>query len=148
MAVPFGFSAGDFMAAIHTVHKIATALREIDGASSEFNQTICELNSIEGLLRSVQNAYSADVDPLQLDRLQILVHECYIPLDRFLSKMKDLEPSLGSRVPRSKHIIDKAKRAARKVQWGLQVKKEVSGLTIAMGPRISAINMQLHLINM
>jgi hypothetical protein len=51
MAVPFGFSAGDFMAAIHLVHKISTALRETDGASSQYNQTIGQLQGLEGLLR-------------------------------------------------------------------------------------------------
>lgn len=63
------------MATIHLVHKITTALRETDGASSEFSQTICQLHGLEGLLRSVQSAHSADVDPQQLDRLQILGRE-------------------------------------------------------------------------
>jgi len=147
MAVPFGFSAGDFMAAIHLVHKVNTALRETDGASSQYNQTISELQGLEGLLRGVQSAYSADVDPQQLDKLQLLGHQCYIPLNTFLSKIKALEPSLGNLGTRSDRIIDRTKRTARKVHWGLQVKKELSELTAAMGPQINVINMQLLLIN-
>ncbi|KAH6857418.1 T5orf172 domain-containing protein [Alternaria rosae] len=147
MAVPFGFSAGDFMAAIHLVHKVNIALRETDGASSQYNQTISELQGLEGLLRGVQSAYSADIDPQQLDKLQLLGHQCYIPLNTFLSKIKALEPSLGNLDTRSDCIIDRTRRTARKVHWGLQVKKELSELTAAMGLRINVINMQLLLIN-
>jgi hypothetical protein len=146
MAVPFGFSAGDFVAGIHLVHKVITALRETDGASSQYNQTISELHGLEGLLRNVQSAHSADVDPQQLNKLQLLGRECYIPLNKFFSKIKVLEPSLGNLATGNNRIIDRTKRAARKVHWGLQVKKELSELTAAMGPRISAINMQLLLI--
>jgi hypothetical protein len=48
------------------------------------------------LLRSVQSAHSADVDPQHLNTLQLLGHECYIPLDKFFSRVKFLEPSLGN----------------------------------------------------
>ncbi|CAI9629923.1 unnamed protein product [Alternaria burnsii] len=147
MAVPFGFSAGDFMAAIHLVHEISTALRETDGASSQYNQTIGQLQGLERLLRSVQSAYSADVDPQQLEMLQLLGHQCHIPLNKFFSKIKTLEPSLGSLGMKNDRIFDRAKRAARKVKWGVQIRKEVSELNAAMGGWINAINMQLLLIN-
>jgi hypothetical protein len=147
MAVPFGFSAGDFMAAIHLVHKIITALRDTDGASSQYNQTISELNGLEGLLRSVQSACSADVDPQQRDNLHLLGHACYIPLSKFFSKIEVLEPSLGNFATENNHIIERTKRAARKLHWGLQIKKELSELNAAMAPRIGAINMQLLLID-
>jgi hypothetical protein len=147
MAVPFGFSAGDFIAAIQLVHKVTTALREVDGASSHYNQTISQLQGLEGLLRSVQSVYSADVDPHQLDKLHFLGFECYIPLNRFFSNIKVLEPSLGNREIENHHIIDRARRAAQKIHWGIQVKKELSELETAMGPRIGAINMQLLLIH-
>lgn len=148
MAVPFGFSAGDFMAAIHLVHKISTALRETDGASSQYNQTIGQLQGLERLLRSVQSAYSADVDPQQLEMLQLLGHQCHIPLNKFFLKIKTLEPSLGSLGMKNDRIFDRAKRAARKVKWGVQIRKEVSELNAAMGGWINAINMQLLLINL
>lgn len=148
MAVPFGFSAGDFMAAIHLVHKISTALRETDGASSQYNQTIGQLQGLEGLLRSVQSAYSADVDPQQLETLQLLGHRCYIPLNKFFSKIKTMELSLRNLGTKSDFVFDRAKRAACKVKWGVQIKKEVSELTAAMGFSINAINMQLLLINL
>ncbi|KAB2101905.1 hypothetical protein AG0111_0g9556 [Alternaria gaisen] len=147
MAVPFGFSAGDFMAAIHLVHKISTALRETDGASSQYNQTIGQLQGLEELLRSVQSAYSADVDSQQLKKLQLLGHQCYIPLNKFFSKIKTLEPSLGNLSTKNVLILDRATRAARKAQWAVQIKKELAELTAAMGSWINAINMQLLLIN-
>lgn len=147
MAVPFGFSAGDFVAAIHLVHKISTALRETEGASSQYNQTTVQLQCLEGLLRSVQSAHSSDVDSQHLDRLQILGHGCYIPLNNFFNKIRALEPSLGSLSTGGDRIVDRAKKTTRKLQWGLRVKKELSELTAAIGPQISAINLQLSLIN-
>jgi hypothetical protein len=136
------------MAAIHLVHKISTALRETDGASSQYNQTIGQLQGLEELLRSVQSAYSADVDSQQLKKLHLLGHQCYIPLNKFFSKIKTLEPSLGNLSTKNVPIMDRATRAARKAQWAVQIKQELAELTAAMGSWINAINMQLLLINL
>jgi hypothetical protein len=88
------------MAAIHLVHKVNTALRETDGASSQYNQTISGLQGLEGLLRCVQSAHSADVDPQQLYKLQLLGHECYIPTQQIL--VQDSCPRAQPREPRYK----------------------------------------------
>ena len=123
MAVPFDFSAGDFMKAIHLVHRISTALRETDGASSQYNLAIAQLQSLEGLLRSVQSAHTSDVDPQHLDRLQMLGRGCYIPLNKFFSEISTLEPSLGNLTIGSDRIIHKAKKTKAKLQWGLRMEK-------------------------
>jgi hypothetical protein len=56
------------------------------------------------------------------------------PLNKFLSKILVLEPSLGNLGTKNDRIIDRTKRTARKVQWGLQLEKELSELNAAMGP--------------
>jgi hypothetical protein len=96
----------------------------------------------------VQSAYSADVDSQQLKKLHLLGHQCYIPLNKFFSKIKTLEPSLGNLSTKNVPIMDRATRAARKAQWAVQIKKELAELTAAMGSWINAINMQLLLINL
>lgn len=146
MAAPFGFSVGDFLGAIHLVHNITTALRDTGGASSEYNLTISQLDNLEGLLRTAQSIYSADINPQQLERLQLLTRVCYIPLDRFFSKIKRLDFSLGNLATGHNDLIEKTKRVARKVQWAIQLKKALSELTSSMGLPISAINTQLSLI--
>lgn len=56
MAAPgFGFSVGDFTAAIQLAVKIAKAFRETTGAPAQFQQAALELEGIAVLLRSVQS---------------------------------------------------------------------------------------------
>jgi hypothetical protein len=54
MVVPFGFSTGDFVAGIELFHKVVVALREADGASSDFTLALSEVEGYRSLLLSVQ----------------------------------------------------------------------------------------------
>jgi hypothetical protein len=53
-AVPFGFSVGDFVAAIELIHKATKALRNTSGASGQYQQALLDLELIESVLRRVQ----------------------------------------------------------------------------------------------
>jgi hypothetical protein len=53
-AVPFGFSFGDFVAAIDVIHKVVQALKKSSGARSHFHQTVADLEGFETVLRRVE----------------------------------------------------------------------------------------------
>jgi hypothetical protein len=52
-AVPFGFSFGDFVAAVEIIHKAAQALRRSAGAQNQFCQAAADLESLERVLKRV-----------------------------------------------------------------------------------------------
>ncbi len=50
MAVPFGFSAGDFIAALKVVKDVIDALHDSGGAGAEYRELIDELYLLETAL--------------------------------------------------------------------------------------------------
>jgi hypothetical protein len=64
-AVPFGFSFGDFVAAIEVIHKAAQALRRSSGAQSNFSQAVADLETFEIVLRQVE-ALSPTTSSIQM----------------------------------------------------------------------------------
>ncbi|KAL8868896.1 MAG: hypothetical protein Q9174_004681, partial [Haloplaca sp. 1 TL-2023] len=55
MSVGFGFSAGDFIAAIKLVGTVIDALGNSSKASSELQELLAQLHSLETALRDVKN---------------------------------------------------------------------------------------------
>lgn len=145
--IPFGFSAGDFAAGIVLLHRVIMALREADGASSQFNYTILELEGLQAILRSVQRLQDSGTTSEHLDSLRFLGHQCHLPLAAFLGKIREIEPELGVRS--DKHALRTyAKMSFRKAQWGLQLKKHVAELKGAIAPQLATIGILLQLISL
>lgn len=148
MVIPFGFSAGDFAAGMHLVRKVVVAFRETDGASSQYTYTLLELEGLQELLRKVQQIEPTDICPEHVNKLRFLGHQCYVPLSAFSRKLKALETDLAlcpngcasSSKPSMKNI--------RKVQWSLQIKKQVTELKASIAPQLAAIDILLQLITL
>ncbi|KAF2791730.1 hypothetical protein K505DRAFT_197096, partial [Melanomma pulvis-pyrius CBS 109.77] len=97
MTPAFGFSVGDFIAGLSLLHKVVAALREADGAKSQYSHTILELEGLQNLLRTVQSFQPTDSTSENAEKLRILGHQCYLPLAAFLKKIEKFECALGSK---------------------------------------------------
>jgi len=64
MAVPFGFSVGDFIAAIGLVTKIIGALQDSGGAASEYQSLTRDLASLQAALLKVDSAQATNNSPI------------------------------------------------------------------------------------
>ncbi|KAH7094700.1 hypothetical protein FB567DRAFT_510851 [Paraphoma chrysanthemicola] len=148
MAVPFGFSAGDFVASLHLLNKAIAALRDSDGANSQFQLTILELESLAFTLQRVQGLDPSDPASDTFKKLQFLGHQCHVPIDNFLSRIRKLSPELGEHFPHEPKPFQKyAQKPFRQVQWGIQLKKHVSDLKAAISPQLAAIQILLQLLD-
>lgn len=150
MTVPFGFSAGDFVAALHVLSKAVSALQDSDGASSHFQHTILELNGLASVLKRVQALGPVGTASPTLQELHFVSHRCYIPLDTFLNDIQKLVPDLGhedigNETSKWKNCV---KRPARRIQWALQLQKHLATLKVAITPELAAIEILLQLINL
>ncbi|OBT63429.1 hypothetical protein VE03_07157 [Pseudogymnoascus sp. 23342-1-I1] len=86
----FGFSAGDFIAALELVTTVINALRESGGASSEYREIVGQLFSLETALLTVKRL---EVDPEQhaeFVSLQQAAAQCQRTIDNFWKKKEDV----------------------------------------------------------
>ncbi|KAJ4285957.1 hypothetical protein N0V90_013523 [Kalmusia sp. IMI 367209] len=154
MAIPFGFSAGDFIAGLQLLNKAVTVLRDTEGASSHYQYTIIELENVVSVLRRVQGLQATDSTSELSKKLHFLGHTCNVPLQRFLNKLRKMEAELKTThngiASSSTHnrFQRYGKQPFRRIQWGIQLKNHVSDLKTAIGPQLELIDIVLQLISL
>lgn len=120
MAVPFGFSAGDFIAAINLVRDLVKALHDSNGSSREYRELIRELHSLETVLLEVK-AFDLEVEQrAKRVALRQAATQCQASIDEFLKGLAKYQPHLqmgGSTAS--------WKDAFRKIQWHLCEKDDL-----------------------
>jgi Asp-tRNA(Asn)/Glu-tRNA(Gln) amidotransferase C subunit len=144
-AVPFGFSVGDFVASIELIHKAAKALRSTSGATGHYQQTLLDLELIEGVLRRVQGLSPASASQETIRTIQLCGLACHVPLDHFLQKARKLEPYLDFDRRSSAANFFHTRKAGHKLQWAILLEEDVAKLKASIGPGIEIINTLLQI---
>jgi hypothetical protein len=150
MAVPFGLSAGDFVASLHLLNMAITALCDSDGANSHFQDIVLEIESLVFTFQKVQSLLPTDTPSDILAKLHFIGHQCHMRIDVFLNKIRRLLSELGgqgyakAQTPFQRY----ARKPFRQVQWGIHLKKHLSELKSAIAPQLTAIEILLQLLNM
>jgi hypothetical protein len=144
-AVPFGFSVGDFVASIGLIHKAAKALRSTSGATGNYQQTILDLELIEGVLRRVQGLSPASANHETIRLIQLSGQTCHVPLEHFLHKAKKLEPYLNFDRNSSAANFFHTRKAGHKLGWAILLEEDVAKLKASIGPGIEIINTLLQI---
>jgi hypothetical protein len=120
MSVGFGFSAGDFIAALDLVTTIVSALRESGGSSAEYQALVSQLYTLETALLRVKRLELDESQYAEVIALRQAAAQCQTTIDAFWKKIQKYQPSLreggsGSRV----------KDSWRKVKWAVCKKEDV-----------------------
>lgn len=132
----FGFSVGDFIAAIELCNKISKALKDTDGASSDFANVAIELHGLENVLRRVVALDPNASNIEHVDAIRSLALSCQIPIQEFLAKLQAYESALGP-IPTRKF------QAGRKLQWAFHKVEEVNKMRALVSARTESINLRL-----
>ncbi|KAH7413667.1 hypothetical protein DE146DRAFT_2500 [Phaeosphaeria sp. MPI-PUGE-AT-0046c] len=132
----FGFSVGDFIAAIELCNKISKALKDTNGASSDFNNVAIELRGLENVLRRVVALEPNASNIEHVNAIRSLALSCQIPVQSFLRKLQAYESALGP-VPTRKF------QASRKLKWAFQMVEEVNKMRALIAARTDSINVRL-----
>lgn len=144
------------MAGLHLLNKAVSALRDAHGADLQFQSTIIELESLGTVLRKAQSFQVTTTTSDTVEKIRFLAHHCHFPLQTFLTKLQKLEPEMGIQATLGTINADKntrslvtryGKRPARKIEWALQLKEDMSELRTAIGPQLGAIEILLLLVN-
>lgn len=75
MAIPFGFSIGDFIAGINLVFDVYNALRESGGAASDYREHVAWLQQLVTVLEALKSSAP--------DNVAQVAKECEAPLVKF-----------------------------------------------------------------
>jgi hypothetical protein len=146
MATPgFGFSFGDFVAAIKLLNDIRKALRDTGGAEDEFKHVLVDLQHLEILLEHLNHgAWDQGTDAEHLNAVKGMALTCKIPLQEFLAKVSKYK-SLQSRKSGFRAGMSVGRR---KAQWAIGMKDAVEKFRALIVATVVAINMlvQLHMV--
>ena len=120
MSVAFGFSAGDFIAAIELVGTVIDALRSSGNASIEYRELVRQLLSLETALIQVKRLEFEETQYAEVIALRQAAAQCRRTIDAFWKKAEKYQASLGS--GSSSGLKDKW----MKIKWALCKKDDVA----------------------
>ena len=87
MASAFGFSVGDFVAAIGLTVKIGKPLRESGGATTDCRLVIQDLLTLQQILEVLQSLRPAESSLSHVNAIRGMALTCLVPLNDFASKI-------------------------------------------------------------
>jgi len=144
MSVGFGFSVGDFIAALQLVATVADALRESGLASTEYRGLVRQLDLLEHALRSVNRIELDDEQHAEGVALREAAAQCQHTINEFWKKnVSQYRPSLqaggsGSRI----------KDGWMKIKWALCQKEDLAKLKADLIGHTESINLIMTTIQM
>lgn len=141
-AVPFGFSAGDFVATIGLVKDAIKALNDTSGARPAYQRLRSELLNLDDALTQVQ---SLEVDATQLSQkaaLQAVVAQCHESINRFLARNAKFQNTLGQ----TSSSRARWRSTLHKVQWALLKDDSIEALRAELAGHTTTINLIVNLI--
>ncbi|KAF2116622.1 hypothetical protein BDV96DRAFT_31469 [Lophiotrema nucula] len=121
VAPAFGFSAGDFIAAVKLIGQVAKALQETDGATEDFRMLQQELSQLQAVLEHIQSLpLESGGSMTHYNTVRGMALTIQHLLRALLDKMEAYRPALA---PGS--LAAKWRKAKGQVQWTLGMQNEV-----------------------
>lgn len=144
MVPAFGFSVGDFVAAVQLIGKVVKALSNTSGATQQYEQAAIELRSLETILRRVQALQPSHHGSETVQQILMWSHMCHVPLATFVHRIARFESALSGG-PTAHHFGKQITNGFAKIQWAVQIEKDVLGLKAKIAPQLTAIGLLLDL---
>lgn len=142
MSVGFGFSVGDFLAAIKLVGTVVDALREASHSTTKFHELLKELESLEIALESVRKIEFDDSQRFQKIALYQTAAQCQRSIDALWTKVKKYQPHLASGGTESGIKDDWAK-----IKWAVCRRTDMEEFRAEVRGHICSIQVLLEAIN-
>lgn len=143
MPIGFGFSAGDFIAALMLVKKVINALEDTRGAGPEYQELIRVLYSLEIALLEVKALNLDSSQHHQLVALQHVASQCQRTIDDFYKTIQKYQPHL-----RVEGSNSKFRDGWRKIQWALCEKGDLLKFKAEVMGHTGSINMLLTTVQL
>lgn len=143
MSVGFGFSVGDFLAALNLVGTVIDALREASESGAAYRELLAELFALETALLRVKRLDLDDGQRTEKIALQQAAAQCQRTIDQFWNKIQKYQPHLlnsgtGSRI----------KDSWIKIKWAVCKKDDMERFRADLRGHTGAIEVLLLAVQM
>ena len=126
------------MILVGLIKKISKALKDVGGASSEYQGAVLELRQLEHVLRELETLEPTEDNASHVNAIRGMALACQLPLRDFMIKLEKYEASLG---PFAKRQLPSG--AVRKTQWATTFVEEVDKLRAVVAAKSMSINLLL-----
>jgi hypothetical protein len=142
MAAPgFGFSVGDFISAISILNEIRKALQDSGGAEEEFHELLLDLQQLEVVLQWLERGdWGRSGDLGHVNAVRGMALTCQVPLKEFWGKIQKYKVMVSDH-SQVISVAGKVKGVARKVQWAVQMKEEITKFRTVIVSKVAALNL-------
>jgi hypothetical protein len=141
MSVGFGFSVGDFLAALKLVGTVVDALRETSHSSAAFQALVVELYALQTALLHVKQLDLDESQRFQKVALYQAAAQCQRTIDGFYNKVQKYQPHLTQG-----GINSKLKSGWAKIKWAVCKKGDVETFRAEIRGHTSSINVLLSAV--
>lgn len=139
MSVAFGFSVGDFIAALELIGTIIDALHAAGDSSRRYRGLIRELYSLETALREVKRIELHESQSAEKIALQFAASQCQLSIDEFWMRIVKYQPYLS---PNGR--ASRAKEAWMKVRWAVFKQEEMDNFRTKLRSHTGSIQLLIQ----
>ena len=137
--IPFGISAGDFVAGLSLIKSLIDALNGTFGAKSEYQGLITELYCLERALVAIVEI-EVQENSSEYDATQQAVRGCRECIDRFLLRIASYQSLTAGSSSIKDHL--------RKIRWAQCRKEDLHKFKEDLNVYVAAINVLLHTLQL
>jgi histidinol dehydrogenase len=143
MSVGFGFSVGDFIAAIELVGNIVDALRESGEAGKRYRELVRRLDTLETVLLRVKRLELDESQHAEYVALQQAASQCQRTVDVFWKRIEKYQPALAV-----KGTSWRVKDGWMKIRWAVCKKEDINAFKDDVSAHTESIQLLLTTIQM
>lgn len=140
MSVAFGFSVGDFIAALELIGTIIDALHATGDSSRRYRGLLRELYSLETALREVKRIELHESQGAEKIALQLAASQCQLTIDEFWMRIVKYQPYLSN----SNGRASRAKEAWVKVRWAVFKQEEMDSFRAELRSHTGSIHLLIQ----
>lgn len=131
----FGFSVGDFIAALELVGTVVNALRESGGSGPEYRELVSQLHSLETALLQVKQLELDEEQRSEYIALRQSASQCQRTIDNFWTKIKKYQKHL-----RTGGSTSKLKDGWMKIRWEMCQQGDLARFKADLAAHTQSIN--------
>ena len=146
MSVGFGFSVGDIFATIEVVATVCDALRSSGLASSEYQELLSQLSTLEAILRRIQSLQPDDTSQYEITALRDTASLCRRTIDDFWNRAKKYRNGLERQSASSPG--NNIRNKWRSVKWAVFKKDEILAFRTNLFVHVQALQVLLTMVQM
>ena len=119
------------------VKKVTKALKEVGGASAEYQLVVIELKGLKSILRQLETLQPTEDNVTHINTIRGMALACQLPLRDFMVRLEKYESTLGP-------LADKRSLRAigKKSKWAVVFAEEV----VRLRAMVAAKNISLNLL--